>query len=318
MPILAIVTFFVSVVVLIRSGSVIVSRLSRIAYFFQISEFAAAFVLIAFATSLPDFFVGVTAALHGNPELSFSNIVGANIVTLTIAAGVAAIIARGIEVHRKIVRRDSIYASFAAFLPVLLFLDGVISRVDGVVLLLFAVWYFSRLLYQRERFTKIFSNANHSLIDLKRFFKDLFTLVIALVFLVVSAEGLTRSSLSIASGLEVSLPIIGILLVALSITLPEIVFGARAVLMGHPGMVLGNLIGSVIINSGLVIGVTAIIAPIHVPSFNPYIIAIIFTILVSIMFALFAHTNKKISTIEGFSLVAIYIVFVFMLFIFNK
>jgi len=316
-PVISVIIFFIAVAILIQSGSVVVSRLSRIARFFQISEFTASFVLIAFATSLPDFFIGVSAALHDNPVLSFSNIIGANIATLTLAAGVAVVLARGLRVPRKIVRRSAIYAGFAAFLPVLLFLDGEISRVDGVVLIFFMGWYFIKLLFQRGRFTKIFSNLNNDLFNIRQFLKDLAVLAIAVVVLVASADVVTRSALAVASGFGVSVSIIGILFVALSITLPEIVFGVRAVMMGHKGMVLGNLIGSVIINSGLVIGATALIAPIQVQSFSPFIIGIIFTALVAFMFALFAHTNKKISVPEGFMLISVYAVFVVLLFVFN-
>lgn len=316
-PILAIAIFFISVAILIRSGSIVVRHLSRIAYFFQISEFAASFVLIALATSLPELFIGISSAFHGEPELSFANVVGSNIAALMLAAGVTAVLARGLEVRRGIVRRGALYASFAAFFPVLLFLDGVISRVDGVVLILFASWYFVRLLFQREKFTKVFSNTDNNLFNLRHLLRDLLVLSIALVALVGSAEMLTRSALSVASGFGISLPIVGILFVALATSLPEIVFGARAVLMGHKGMVIGNLIGSVVVNSGFVLGITAIIAPIQVPSFNPYIIGIIFTAIIALMFALFAHTNKKISVVEGFLLIATYIVFILFLFAFG-
>lgn len=318
MPIhLALIVFFISIVIVIRSGSTIVHRLSRVARFFQISEFVAAFVLISIATSLPDFFVGVLSALHGAPELSFSNIIGANIATLTIALGPAVILARGLEVSGSTMRRETLYAAFAAVLPIILFLDGAISRVDGVVLLIFAIWYFIRLVSQRGRFPEVFSNSDTYLINFKEFVGDFFVLAIAAVFLIAGAEGVIQSALAIASSLEISISIIGILLVALSITLPEIVFGVRAVMMGHKSMVLGNVIGSVVVNSGFVIGTTALIAPISVPSFSPYMVGMIFTAIVAAMFILYAHTNKKITTFEGFSLIAVYIIFVFALFAFN-
>jgi len=313
-----IIIFLLSAALLIRSGSIIVGRLSRIARFFEMSEFAASFILIAFATSLPDLFVGVSAALHGEPELSFSNVLGANIVMLTLAAGVAIILARGLEVKSDIMRRDSLYAAFAVFLPILLFLDGVISRVDGVLLIIFAVWYGGGVVYQRERFTKIFSDENKKpLMDLNKFTKDFAVLAVALVFLILSAEGMIRSSLAIASGFGIPISIIGIILVALSVTLPEIVFSARAILMNHKSMVLGNLMGSVVVNSGIVIGVTAIIAPISVPSFTPYTIAIAFSLLAAFMFTVFAHTNKKLSVNEGILLIVIYALFVFLVVIFS-
>lgn len=307
--------FFISIVVLIRSGSTIVHRLSRIARFFRISEFIAAFVFISIATSLPDFFVGILSAVHGAPELSFSNIIGANIATLTIAVGSAAILAKGLAVEGVTIRRELLYAGLAAFLPILLFLDGSISRADGVVLVVFAVWYFARLISHSERFPKKFANGDKLLLDFKGFARDFAILLIATVFLIGGSEGVIRSALSIASSFNVSISIIGMLLVALSITLPEIVFGARAVMMGHKQMVLGNVIGSVIVNSGLVIGPTALIAPIYTQSLNAYTMAIVFTAVVALIFIFFSFTSKKIFVLEGFALVGIYMIFVLALFL---
>lgn len=309
--------FFISIVVLIRSGSTIVVRLSRIARFFRISEFIAAFVFISVATSLPDFFVGILSAIHGTPELSFSNIIGANIATLTIATGLAAIIGGGLLVDTITIRREILYAAFGAFLPVLIFLDGAVSRVDGAVLVVFAAWYFIRLMRQSKRFPEEFSDSKKIPLDFKGFVGDFFVLLIAAAFLIVGAEGVIRSAISIASSLEVPISIIGILLVALSITLPEIVFGMRAVMMGHKDMVLGNVIGSVIVNSGFVIGPTAIIAPIRADVFHEYTMGIAFTIVGALVFAVFAYAKKKISVLDGLIMAALYIIFVLSVFLFD-
>lgn len=306
--------FFISVFVLIKSSSVVVARLSRIAYFLQLSEFAVSFVLVAFATSLPDLFVGVGSALHGRPELSFANVIGANILKFTVAVGIAAIIARGLAVKRGIVRKDALYASFAAFLPAFMLLDKSISRVDGLLLLVFFFWYFLKVSIQQERFTKLFTNTNHSLFHFSQFIRDLGVFFVALLFVIVSAEALIRSALALASNFDISLSIIGMILVGTSTTLPEIAFAIRAVMMGHPQMVLGGLIGSVVMNSGLTMGLTTVITPLTIQNFHPFLTGIIFTLIVAIVFALFVSTHKKVSMLEGVLLIALYIIFAAFLF----
>lgn len=309
---LQLIIFFVSAVFLIQSSTTVVRRLSRIAKFLQVSEFFLSFVLVAVATSLPDIFVGISAAIHGKPELSFSNIIGANIITLTLAAGLAAIFAKGLLIKGETIRRDTIIASIAAILPVLLLLDRSLSRVDGIILIAFVSWYFAKLIFQRERFTKIFHNNNGNLFGLKQFLIDLAVAVLAMIILVGSAEFIIRSSLEIALGFGIPLHFIGIILVAASITLPEIAFGTRAIMMGHRDMVMGNLIGSIVINSGIALGFTAIIKPIIVDTFAPFLIGIIFTIVVALGFWLFSYSGRKISAREGIVLIAIYALFIFL------
>lgn len=153
--------FIGSCAILVRSGAWMIRSLTRIAKYLQVTEFFVAFILMAFATSVPELFVGITSALHGRPELSFGNVIGSNIINLTLAVGVGVMIAKGLKCEGAIIQRSSIYTVVIALLPILLMLDGSISRVDGVVLILALVFYLQRLFYQKERFTKVFSNAFH-------------------------------------------------------------------------------------------------------------------------------------------------------------
>lgn len=306
----AIILFFVSALILVKASSVVIARLSRIAYFLRVSEFLVSFVFVSIATSLPDVSVALSAAIQGKPELAFSNVIGANFLKLTLVMGLAAIFAKGLTMKSKTVRVDAAYASFAAFLPVLLLLDSAISRVDAAILLLFFGWYFGTLIFQRERFTKIFSASQNHVFDFSQFLRDLGVLFAGLIALVASSIFIINSAIAIAEFFHVSLPIIGMLLVALSITLPEIIFGARAIIMKHEDMVIGNLIGSVSMNSGLALGLSNLIAPLSVYNLDPPLLGILFTILVAVGFFAFSSTGKKISVLEGIALVSIYATFV--------
>lgn len=313
--------FIISVILLSRSGAVVVTRLSRISRFLQLSEFAVSFIIIAFATSLPDLFVGVAAALHGKPELSFANIIGANMVTLTLAAGIPILLGGGIMAESKIMRKDSLYAGLLAIFPIFLLIDGALSQVDGIVLIGMNLWYFANVLYQREKFTKIFKHKGEKkdpighMREIKQFLRDMYVMFFAIVVLILSAEGVARSAIQMTTDFNLTISFVGMFIVAISITMPEIVFGIRAILKKHEGMVLGNLIGSVIVNSGLIIGLTALISPIYIYEVDDFFIGAAFTAIIAVLFPFFMFTDKKISILEGVSLIAIYLIFATLTFV---
>ncbi len=306
--------FVVSCIVLVKAGSLVVKSLIRIAKYLHMTEFVVSFVLMAFATTIPELFVGVSSALHGNPHLSFGNVIGSNIINLTLALGIAALVGKGISCEGAIIQRRATYTLVIVLLPLLLMLDGSISRVDGVILILGLVLYIQRVFYHKERFTKIFASVlNGKQKDWQKyrlFLKDLLLFFLGLAFLLLSAEGIVRSASYIAQAMNLPLVIIGLLLVALGTNLPEITFGIKAIAMGHKDMVLGNLMGAVIANSTMVLGITVIIHPLEIVDFSPYLVSCIFVTIVLFFFALFSRTGQRISRKEGLFLILIYIAFV--------
>jgi cation:H+ antiporter len=305
------IVFIVSCLVLVRAGTWIVGSLTRIAQFLEWSEFTVSFILMAFATSIPELFVGINAAFHQHPELAFGTIIGSNIINLTLVVAITVFIAKTLEMGTVTIRRSAIYTSVLAFFPILLMLDGEISRVDGIILLLALIIYFKQVSSQEERFTKVLSNNfQEKYIEFKLFLKDLGTFFVGLILLLISAEGVVWSTTALAEKMNIPLLIIGILIVALGTNLPEISFGIKAIITGHKDMVLGNLMGSVVANSTLVLGLTFLICPLKINNFSPYFAGIIFTSATALFFYIFSRTGREITRKEGFFLLGIYIAFV--------
>ena len=123
MIILYIALFLLFVLALVKSGAVAVKKLVAISRYFRISEYILAFILMAFATSLPEFFVGINAALSKTPILSLGNIIGSNIVNLSFILGVVVIISKGMRIESKIAKRDAWLVFFISILPLLLLID---------------------------------------------------------------------------------------------------------------------------------------------------------------------------------------------------
>ncbi|MCD6500748.1 sodium:calcium antiporter [bacterium] len=310
MSLIYILIFIGSCVLLVKSATWVVKALTRIARFLEWSEFLVSFILMAFATSLPEFFVGLSSAFHKIPQLSFGNIIGANILNLTLGVGIAALVAGGLKLETQVARRDALYAALCGFLPLLLMLDGAFSRVDGIVLLGVLVFYLKMIFQEKQRFTKVFNKYKRNWTQYKLFLKDLAVFWGGVALLLLAGEGVVRSARILSSVMNLPLIFTGIIFVGLGTTLPEITFSLRAISLGHKEMVLGNFMGSVICNSTLILGLVSLISPLKITNFSPYLIGILFTAIVAFAFAIFARTGQKITKKEALILLAIYALFI--------
>lgn len=310
---LYILIFIISCFFLTLSGNWLIESLTRMARFLGWKEFVVAFFVMSFAASLPELLIGITSAFHKIPELSFGNIVGANVIHFTLAIAISALILKGIEVESHTVQAGSFFAVIAAILPLLLILDGVLSRIDGVLLILAFVFYISWLFSKRERFSKIYDSTGftHLIIkDFKVFLKDIGILLGGVMILLLSAEGIIRSASFFARTLDFSLPLIGILIVGLGTALPETWFCLQAARKGQSWMVLGNLMGCTAVTATLVLGIVALICPIEIIDFSPFAIARFFLIISALFFLFFIRTDRKITKKEALFLLGLYILFV--------
>lgn len=299
--------FIGAALLLARSGAWVVQILSRIARFLKWSEFMVAFILMAFISSFPEMFVGISSVIHGIPEVSFGNIIGANVINLTLAVGLAVIFLGGLNVGRKVVKSDSIFMVFSALLPLILILDKTLSRVDGVILLLSFVIYISWLFSKKERFHKIYNDANWGL---GQFLKDIVIFLGSVGLLFASAELIIWSARAFAAAMGISTVVVGVLLISSGTALPETYFVVKAAMRGKKEMILGNLMGCVVITSLLVLGIVALLSPIKIADFSPYFAARAFLLVSAIFFLLAVRTGEKITKKEALLLILVYLAFV--------
>lgn len=297
--------FIIACIFLGSSAILLVRLLKKIAILLHMSDFAAAFIIMAAATSLPELFVGITSAIAKKPALSFGNIIGANILDLTLVLGLIVIAARGIKTNEKGIKRDSIVMLFMVMLPIILFLIGnSISRSDGIILIVSFVAYSYFTIKTRKRSKKKSegkakkSNAMLGII--------LFLICLAVLF--VSANAVVKYASALAVDLNLPQIIIGIFLISIGTTLPELSFGVGAALLKHGDLSLADQAGTVIFNSTFIVGVTALIYPISA-TFTPFIIASLFLILASFIVIKFIKSGNTLSIKEGIALILAYVLF---------
>lgn len=304
MLIVNIILFALSCGVLVKSSGLLVKSILKIAHHIGINEFAIGFIVMALSTSLPELFVGITSAIAGRPELALGTVIGSNILDLTIVIGVVTLLARGVKIKSKIIRKDIIYMVGIVILPLLLAIDKKISRIDGVILLSVFALYMWQLTRQERKFKKKIDNVSKK----ESAFYSLLTIA-GVFILLISSNYVVKFATTLSLDLMLPPIFIGLFIISLGTSLPELLFETKAVISKHEDLAIGDLLGSVIINSTLVLGVTALIMPIPV-NLLLFFTSAIFLVLIAFIFMTFAESDKGITWKEGMALILLYVFFV--------
>lgn len=313
---------FLFSLLLVKGADLAIVAIRRLGKLTGTGLFSISAVLIAIATSFPELSVGVTSALSGVPNLSLGNVLGANIANITLVLGGAALIFGSVGVHGEFLRREVLIALFAGLVPIFLILDRNLSRVDGLILLALYGAYATSLFrerfemiaqeYQQEgfwyRFLRRFKNAEGEL------GRELGRLFLGIALLLFSADIIVRLAKILAAQVGIPILVVGLVILSIGTTLPELAFSFRALLSHSPTMVFGNLLGSIIANSTLVVGLAATIAPITVVARREYLLATIVFLVAYALFWFFIRTKHRLDRWEAGVLFSLYLVFVLLAF----
>ncbi len=298
--------------IFVLTGPKIVEYLAQIGRYFRWQEFTLAFVLIALAGSIPNLLLGVTSALHGKPQLSLGDIIGGNIVDLTLVIALAVFIGGSLPAKGSILRDSALITALIAILPALLMLDGTISRWDGLfsiaIFLSYIWWLFSKekkLNFKKEKEEVSFQ-------DFVSLLKSFGKLVLALVVLLVSVNFVVESVVNIAKELNIPVYLIGIFGIALGNALPEGYMAIVSAKRGKKDLILGDLMGSVIIPSTLGLGIVSLIHPIVLEDYSSFLIARIVLLVSTLLFFVFMMTSREIDKKEAIVLLGLYLTFVIL------
>ncbi len=310
--------FVVACLVLVKSGDWLVKSLLSISSILKMKEFVIGFIIMAVFTTMPELFIGIMSAVNKMPELALGTAIGSNIADLTLVIGVAVLLGRGMPVNLKTVKKDCFFMLIIASLPVIFMIDRSVSRIEAAVLVavFFAyMWYVfrERWLFRRT----IDGKANRPLLlelksNLKQLIRHASVFLFSLTLLLISANFVVNYAINLSVALALPTLLIGLFMVAVGTSLPDMVFGVKAVLTKHEEMALGDIIGAVVVNSTLVIGVSALIFPLTTANIMLFFTGATFMLLVAFLFTTFVETESKITVNEGISLIMLYAFFIFI------
>ena len=308
--------------VLIKSADLSVVSLKLISSRTKTKVFALSALILAVGTSFPELFVGITSALEGSSNLTLGVVLGSNIANISLIAGAAAFYAGYVNVSKNYLKRDVVIAFIASAAPILLMLDGGLSRVDGLVLLAIYGSYASS--FFKTQYFKIAEEIDtqtvlHSMFrrikGAQKYSRNYGELFVGIALLLVSSNMIVKFSKALALELHIPVFLIGVFILAVGTSLPELAFSYRSIKDHEPSMFLGNLLGSTIANSTLIIGVATVLSPLQIVAIHEYLIAVVASLVVFIVFWIFIHTKHKLSRLEALALLLIYAAFVVLEFV---
>ncbi len=290
--------------VMSRAANYVARAVSGIARNVSLSGFVLSFGILGLVTSMPEISVAVFSAARGTPELSLGDLIGANIVILSLLVGLSAVIAGK-------VKHDSFYKNgtlalflFDVTLPAAVLVDGKLSRFDGVLLTLAHFGFLAHMYHAQKKNGKTFVTHARSAQSLR---KSIWIGLVAAAVLLLSSYFLVSSAVTVAKELGVSALIIGLLMFSIGTNVPETTF-VLTESRKHNDVVLGDLFGSTLVNTPT-LGLLALISPFTLTQYATVMISCAFLAVLVALFGVFMWTKRSLDRIEGWCLIAFYVLF---------
>lgn len=297
-------------VVLVKGADILVEGGGKTAAHFGVPAIIIGLTLFSFGSTLPELASSVTAATKGRGAIPIGNVVGSNIANILLVLGASAMV-RPIKIKRSILKREIPMLFVAMFLLVIFGADGTISGVEGMILLCVLVSYLAYLFVdtyrspgRREAAVKQTPN---------QFQKNITIIVIGIMGVIIGAEFIIRAAEFYIVEFGISEGIVGLSIIALGTSLPELVTAVTASRRGEGDISLGNVIGANIYNILLVLSICAFILPLNF-SYELYI-SVLIMMVVTAALALASFTNRTLSRVEGALMVTGYAIYVFYLYV---
>ena len=288
-------------VFLIKGADLFVDGSSSIAKHMKIPSVIVGLTIVAMGTSAPEASVSITAAIAGNSDISLGNIVGSNIFNFLVVIGVSAMIFPIIS-HKDIIKRDLWWNLGITGLLLVFMLDNKIGRIDGIILLLCMALYLFVVI--RNALKNRTEESKEELISVP---KSIIFMIIGLAAIICGGNFVVDNASIIAKSLGLSETLIGLTIVAIGTSLPELVTSITAAKKKEAGIALGNAVGSNIFNILFILGASSALTPINVAP--ELFIDTIILIAVGIMIFIFAYTGKKTNRTEGIICTLLYVAY---------
>jgi len=290
---ISVLSLLIGFTLLVWSADAFTDNGAKIARIFNISPLIIGLLIFGFGTSAPEMLVSGLAAYDGHPELSIGNAFGSNIFNIGLVLAVAAII-HPVIVEKNVLKKEWLFLFLSTLVIGFLLMDGFLSFVDGSILLILLLLFLYYVFNESKKDNNLENEVSEDINKDQSKGKTWLLLIISLVILVSSARLVVWGGTNLALAFGVSDLIIGLTVVALGTSLPELAVAISSALKKQHQMIIGNIIGSNLFNSLGVLAIPGLILPFQIPSevmSRDYIYMLIFTLLV-LIFSLKLRINR--------------------------
>ncbi|CAC9463794.1 Inner membrane protein YrbG, predicted calcium/sodium:proton antiporter [uncultured Gammaproteobacteria bacterium] len=312
LPIIALLAGFI---LLIWSADTFTENGAKIANIFKVSPLVIGLLIFGFGTSAPEMLVSGLAAIDGNTGLSIGNAIGSNIFNIALVLGVSAIITP-IEVKSEVLKKEWLFLMVVTLITGYLLWDRYLGVVDGLILASLLILFLTYTLISAKNSNNHEFDEFEQTVNKSQTTKTWLMLVMGLIVLTSSAKLIVWGGVKVAQSFGVSDLIIGLSVIALGTSLPELAVSISSVLKKQYEMVVGNVIGSNLFNTIAVLAIPGLIHPSKVADeviVRDYPVMLLLTLLLFILSYKF-HKKHSISRFEGIVLVSVFSVYMWQLF----
>jgi cation:H+ antiporter len=307
------VLLFSGLVVLIVGGNLLLKAAVSISLKFEIPKILIGMTVVSLATSAPELIISLKSALKGSADLAISNVVGSNIANLGLVLGLT-ILLSPIKISKNIYKIDWPIMIFSALYFFVIVLDGSISFFEGIILVFFLIISIIYLIKHQEKSEE---DMDLEVSSVDSLLKSIILLIFGGFFLYLGSEWFVSGAIDLAGYFGISERVIGVTVVSIGTSIPELVTSMVAVIKKEKSISLGNLLGSNIFNVFAVLGITSIVTPLVVTDMN----IINFDIYVMLFFAalilplIFFPKRLVLGRVEGIVILTFYSFYLFNLFL---
>ncbi|MCG2719211.1 MAG: calcium/sodium antiporter [Nanoarchaeota archaeon] len=336
--IIELILFIIGLALLVKGSDYFVKSAASIAKNLGVSGFIIGLTVVAIGTSIPELASAIFASIKQESGIIIGNVVGSNIANVGLIIGITATLYI-IKGKKNMIKKDGLIMLIVVGLFLLAALNQNISRIEAglllVIYLLYLLFTFQTRVKLKGKFhlrafinyilkfqyLQIIKNGfrkkkNQKKIIRKLLIKDSIILIISGFFIVLGAKYLVTEAIFFANFFNIPQTLIAISIMSIGTTLPELSVSLTAAKKGFGNIALGNILGSIIANIGLIIGISGLIHPLSLIKESVYY-AIPFMIFMSLLLVIFIKTEWKLTKIEGLILLALYFLFISSLFFFT-
>lgn len=297
------VFIFIAAMAMVIYGATLATKYSaKLAEDFKLSKYIIGFIVVAFISILPEALISINSAFEGAPSFGLATLLGSNVSDLTLIFAILIIFTgREMKIESKVLGNIQAYPSFL-MLPLLFGLNGYYSRLEGAVLILIGGLFYY-MIFKNSVNSEPMVETGHNK------YKNILMLLVAMVLLLIGSHFTVTSAISIAGILKITPILIGMLIVGLGTTMPELFFSLKSVQKKDDELAVGDILGTVLADATILVGLLAFISPFYFPVKIIYVTGM-FMFVASMILLKFMKTGAILSKKEGYLLLLFWLVFV--------
>jgi cation:H+ antiporter len=281
----------------------LIKHLSVFSRVFKVGQFEATAIIVAIATSLPEILVSVSASLSKVSSLALGNAIGSNVVNLSLVIGITAMAGRSLHFKGDIAIKNKFLPIAYTLIPFLMLWDGKLSRLDGVILIfIYLIYAFGLLKRPKEEVVVAKKSVNAGKVSM---------LVLKLGFwmgmMLLASQAIVYLARQVAMDFNLPILFIGLFVVAVGTSLPELIFNIKAARERMISMSMGNVVGSCVANSTLVVGLSALINPIVINNYYQVALPGMEYVFIVILLLFFVWSKHRLDWWEGLILTILFV-----------